>query len=302
MGLNHRKNEHNLHTAIPLLDNVGQIEGWYKFDDAYLSPSVLYTSFPPSTKLTIGSRQLEIDRAVPVKVRLLEEDEDYHFWCKKKQHSQRINCGEYHKDFGDVEVGYSFSSPQTHIWFAGYAIHTECFENLYLSSHCASLRITPEHVIPPGHNGPAPGQFSLRDLPITKSLFQMVVEEGADFPIYATAVPKRVETSHGYITEMVPTAEFVNDCERDIIKREAYDVGVGISHASDPTQYPPTFPPVKPFEHPSLFWSFIHNELLKKRLARDVSSPLPHCGCTPPSMVVPLPVWLCSPLPVWLCS
>lgn len=236
-------------------------------NDEYLSPEVKYSAFPPTTSVKIGGRYLEVDRAVPLKVRLLEEDEDFHFWCKKRQHSQRINCGEFHKDFGDVEIGYSFSSPQTHIWFSGYAIHAECFENIFLSSHNASIRITPEHILPDKLQ-----MQSMGELVLTRSLFEMVIEEGADLPIYTAAIPKRIETYKGYIETLVPTAEFINDCERDIIKREAFDAGAAVAQLSDPVSFPPTYPPVKPFDHAGLFWSFAHNKLLEKRLQRDVSN------------------------------
>lgn len=85
--------------AIPLLDSQGNVEGWYLFvslschthllphtslttilmhwlhvhdlsqEDDHLSPEVQYTSFPPTTRVKIGGRFLEIDRAVPLKIR-----------------------------------------------------------------------------------------------------------------------------------------------------------------------------------------------------------------------------------------
>eukprot|EP01056_Protomagalhaensia_sp_Gyna25_P001320 Protomagalhaensia_sp_Gyna_25__1319@NODE_1662_length_1650_cov_56_957790_g1360_i0_p1_GENE_NODE_1662_length_1650_cov_56_957790_g1360_i0NODE_1662_length_1650_cov_56_957790_g1360_i0_p1_ORF_typecomplete_len520_score69_26ACPS/PF01648_20/0_073PIR/PF00399_19/0_61KAR9/PF08580_10/3_4_NODE_1662_length_1650_cov_56_957790_g1360_i0511610 len=287
MGINHRRNYNSVQLAIPLLDARGNVEGWYKFDDTYLSPEVRYTAFPPTTSVKLGGRFIEIDRAVAVKIRLLEEEEDYYFWCHKKQHSQRICCGEYHKDFGDVEVGYSFSSPQTHIWFAGYAVHTEAFENLHITSYNATVRVTPEHIIPKALDGGAlrqaisnreaaerladgsPKTLPLSGLSPSRSLFEMVVEEGADFPVYTAAVPVRKHTHKGYVTELVPTAEFINDCEREIVRRDQWDVGAAVSQISDPVSSPPTFPPVRPFENSSLFWSFIYNQLLAKRLSRD---------------------------------
>lgn len=166
------------------------------------------------------------------------------------------------------------------IRFAGYAIHADCFENLFFSSHNATVRVTPEHVIAKEMQaedllvgtGELKNKVALNDLKITRSLFEMVVEEGADFPIYTAAVPKRVETYKGYVTELVPTAEFVNDCEREIIRRDAWDVGAAVAQVSDPVSFPPTFPPVKPFEHSALFWSFIFNKLREQRLSRDVSA------------------------------
>lgn len=249
--------------------------------DGYLDPEVRYCSFPPSTLIKLGGRDLEIDRAVGVKIRLLEPDEDRGYWCNKKQHSRRINCGEYHKDFGDVEIGYSFSSPQTHIWFAGYAIHSNCFENIAISSFNSTIRITPEHIMPrqllsdlapftvANEQSETSKIFTMNDLKPTRSLFEMVIEEGADFPIYTAAVPKRVDTSRGPVTELLPTAEFVNDCERDIIIRNAWDTGAPVSQISYPVSLPPTYPPVRPFEHQALFWSFINNKLLEMRLSRD---------------------------------
>lgn len=216
----------------------------------------------------------DTDRLECTRCRLLEEHEDYDFWCKKKQHSQRINCGEFHRDFGDVELGYSFSSPRTHIWFAGYAIHADCLENCFFSSHNANIHVTPEHVLPPG----AAAALSPEGKPqvllppskaAAKTLIEMVIQEGADLPVYAAAVPVRRETYKGYVTELVPTAEFVNDCERQILKRDAWDVGAAVSQVSDPVSFPPTFPPPAPFQYPSLFWSFMYNQLLAKRLARD---------------------------------
>lgn len=119
----------------------------------------------------------------------------------------------------------------------------------------------------------------MSDLVPSKSLFEMVIEEGADFPIYTCAIPKRVSTHKGYTTELQPSAEFVNDCERQIIKREARDVGAAVAQISHPVSFPPTFPPLRPFENANLFWSYVYNQLLAKRLQRDVCmhiNPAPH--------------------------
>lgn len=117
--------------------------------DNYLRPEVIYGSWPPVTSIKLGGRTVQSDRAVSVKIKLLNPEEDQLYWCAKKQHCDRVNLGIFHRDFGDVEVAYSFSSPQTHIFLSGYSIHFETFENLSFSSYNATIRVRPEHVFQP---------------------------------------------------------------------------------------------------------------------------------------------------------
>lgn len=82
-----------------------------------MRPEVIYGSWPPVTTIRLGGRTLESDVAVPVKIKLLEPEEDQKFWICKEQHESRINLGDFHRDFGDVEVAYSSTFPRTHVTF-----------------------------------------------------------------------------------------------------------------------------------------------------------------------------------------
>ncbi|KAH0479000.1 MAG: uncharacterized protein KVP18_001977 [Porospora cf. gigantea A] len=287
--------EHNASVAHPLIEESGEVTGFFNFPDEYLSPSVLYGNYPPTTTIKLGGRTLEMDRLVTVKIRLLEESEDRRFWCNKKQHSERLNCGDFHRDFGDAEVAYSFSSPQTHVWFAGYSIHCDHFENLSFHSHNTSIRVRPEHLIP---RALAPMPSTHPNLAVTtkaqrvrqdrmqgrksgkrqhatdfltqppriqplysepspndKGVYGMVIDNGYSYPMYSAMVPKAAETYKGLRFEYEYTPEHLNDCERPIWKRDEFNVGANISQISQPVSVPPVYPPLMPYEHPNLVWS-----------------------------------------------
>lgn len=151
-----REYAHPLNVAHPIYETPGIASGSFTFPDAYLRPQVNYLNFPPTTEITIGGRIIEIPNQVSVKCRLLDPDEDRLLWNKKVQHKHRVNLGDHHRDFGDVEVSYSHTTPRTHIWFAGYAIHVETAEILSVLSYNATLRISPDDILPPETGGPGP--------------------------------------------------------------------------------------------------------------------------------------------------
>eukprot|EP01071_Lankesteria_metandrocarpae_P003187 Lankesteria_metandrocarpae@DN2814_c0_g1_i2.p1 len=251
--------------ALPTKGSDGVTGGWYIFEDKYLSPEVTYTAFPKSTTIKIGGRYVQADRAVGVKIRLLEPDEDHDHWTCKKQHQERINLGEFHLDFSDVEVSYSFTSPQTHMWFCGYSIHMDCLESLTFTSYNVTVTVLPEHILPfdmvpsalkkEGEKGSrvevtSDGKYYKRmeiDRTKAKTLKSQKVDEV--LPFYSCAVPKIVDTlGDRFRVEYVHTPQHLNDCDRKIRRIDAYDGTVGVSQYSHPSSHPPIHPPVNHHE------------------------------------------------------
>lgn len=240
----------NTCVAHPIYESDGVCTKWFKFADEYLSPEVLYGSWPPLTTIKLGGRILQVDRAVSVKLTLLEPREDYRFWLTRRQHSERVNLGQYHRDFSDVEVAYSFSSPQTHIWFTGYSIHFEAFENLSIASYNATVHIRPEHLLPGGGTVTTPlSERGTMQHSTKLSNCRKTSQSAAPCarPMYTVQVPS---SNGGAVPEYTYIAQHLNDCEREIKIRDQYSVGVGIASLSSPVSLPPNLPPPDTFAVP----------------------------------------------------
>lgn len=235
---------------------------------------MIYGSWPPVTSIKLGGRTIQADRAVSVKIRLLEFHEDKTFWCSKSQHSHRVNLGLFHRDFADTEVAYSFSSPQTHVFISGYSIHFEAFENLAFSSYNATVRARPEHVL--GDRvlyGTEDLSEAMLEFESSQSACSPRVTRSSDVAgkrasilkerpkvtrrmskhkegfIYSSQVPVVSEDPRGFeIVEYQYTASYLNDCERDISSHQDVSIGVGITSTASPVSVPPRFPPLQPYE------------------------------------------------------
>lgn len=70
----------------------------------------------------------------------MDPSEDPLFWINRQQHQYRVNLGDFHRDFGDIEVAYSHETPSTHIWFAGYTIHVEQAVSMKMMSFNATSK------------------------------------------------------------------------------------------------------------------------------------------------------------------
>eukprot|EP00917_Polyrhabdina_sp_WS-2016_P000898 GHVP01001876.1.p1 GENE.GHVP01001876.1~~GHVP01001876.1.p1 ORF type:complete len:277 (-),score=36.53 GHVP01001876.1:2076-2906(-) len=218
------KKTHALQTYCPEINTDGIASGWFKAPDGYLNPEVIYGDFPSRTHIKIGGRTVDIDRPVVVYIQLLEQNEDKKYWCQKAQHRRKINLGDHHHDFGDCEAAFSFSTPQTHLWIAGYMIHFECFENLSVSSYNATITISPEQVLPVDKHG----RLIVEELPYEGPIVQVV-------PFERDGLRKR-------ITDFVPSGIHYNDCCRDFVFHDVNSAQVQITKASEPTAHPPFAP------------------------------------------------------------